>query len=381
MTPERWERLKTLFNDALEMPRQERRAFVVEACGDDLELRRELFSLVGTHEAKPAITEIISSDIERLFRTEPQPALAPGDLLLERFEIVRHLGSGGMGDVFQAQDRELQQTVALKMIRPGIARNEAILALFKREVQLARLLSGPNICRVHELFVTRGKEGPVEGAFFTMELLEGVTLADRLKDGPLPWREVHGIAMDICAGLAAMHKSGIIHRDVKSCNIMLTNRDGVQRAVLMDFGLAYQVQSSLTALTMPTLPGCVQGTPEYMAPEQLEGRTATAASDVYAMGIILYELATGKHPFASSNPLGSAVLRGKKLAPASSVTREVPRRWDVAIRTCLKYDAIQRYQSVDELARVLNGNAVCVRVLQNLWSGLLLAIAGSALIV
>jgi serine/threonine-protein kinase len=229
--------------------------------------------------------------------------------------------------------------------------------------------------------VTREKEGPTDGAFFTMEFLEGITLADRLKNGPLPWREVHGIAMDICAGLAAMHKSGIIHRDVKSCNIMLTKRDGVQRAVLMDFGLAHQLQSSPTAETIPTVPDCVQGTPEYMAPEQLEGRTATAASDVYAMGIILYELATGRHPFASSNPLGSAVLRGKKLAPASSVTREVPRSWDVAIRTCLKYDAIQRYQSVDELARALNRNTVCVRVLQNLWSGFLLAIAGSALAV
>jgi serine/threonine protein kinase len=286
-----------------------------------------------------------------------------------------------MGDVYQAEDMELQQTVALKMIRPEIARNGAILARFKREVQLARLLSGPNICRVHELFVTREKEGSVEDAFFTMEFLEGVTLADRLKDGTLPWREVHGIAMDICAGLAAMHKSGIIHRDVKSCNIMLTKRDGVQRAVLMDFGLAHQLQSSPTADTIPTIPDCVQGTPEYMAPEQLEGRTATAASDVYAMGIILYELATGKHPFASSNPLGSAVLRGKKLPPASSVTREVPRRWDIAITTCLKYDAMQRYQSVDELARALVGNTLRVRVLQNLWSGFLLALAGSALTV
>jgi serine/threonine-protein kinase len=188
--------------------------------------------------------------------------------------------------------------------------------------------------------------------------------------------------MDICAGLAAMHKAGIIHRDLKSRNIMVVNRDGAQRAVLMDFGLAHQLpQSSPRDAAVLTLPGAVQGTPENMAPEQLEGRGATTASDVYAMGIILYELVTGKHPFASSNPLGAAVLRGKKLSPASSVTHEVPRRWEVAIRTCLKYEPIQRYQSADELVRALNGNMLGVRIVLRRWSGFLLALAGAALIV
>jgi serine/threonine protein kinase len=381
MTPQRWERLKTLFNEALERPWQERRAYVVEACGEDLNLRSELSSLVELHEARSPITEMISTEIERLVTSLVPRVLASGDLILDRFEIVRPLGSGGMGDVYEAKDRELQQTVALKMIRAEIVRNESILALFKREVQLARRLSGPNICRIHELFVTRGEDGLVDGAFLTMELLDGITLADKLNEGPLPWREAHAIAMDICAGLAAMHRAGIIHRDLKSRNIMLANRDGAQRAVLMDFGLAHQLsQSSQTAETVLTIPGAVQGTPEYMAPEQFEGGAATAASDVYAMGVILYELVTGKHPFASSNPLGAAVLRGKSLAPPSSITHNVPHKWDVAIRTCLKYEATQRYQSADELARALGGSTLDVRVLQKRWSGLLLAVAGSALI-
>jgi serine/threonine protein kinase len=382
MNPELWLRFKTLFNEAMERPWNERKTFVAKACGDDMELRTELLAMIEAHESQGAISEIFTAEIKRLLMSAAPTTLLSGDLILERFEIVRLLGSGGMGDVYEAVDKELQQIVALKMIRPEIARNKIVLARFKREVQLARRLSGPHICRIHEFFVIKDKEGLVDGAFLTMELLEGITLADKLKEGPLPRRDAQAMAMDICAGLAAMHKAGIIHRDLKSRNIMVVNRDGTQRAVVMDFGLAHQLtQSSPRDDAVLTIPGAVQGTPENMAPEQLEGRGATTASDVYAMGIILYELVTGKHPFASSNPLGAAVLRGKKLSPASSVAHEVPRRWEVIIKTCLKYEPIQRYQSADELVRALNGNTLGVRVVLKRWSGLLLALAGSTLIV
>src|SRR3954447_2501287 len=377
MKPQHWERVKTAFHKDPGRPSQARGALVTEGCGSDLSVRSGTFSLLAVHGARPRISEMTSSELDRIVMSPALGAPAIGDVIFERFEILRRVGSGGMGEVYEAEDRELKQTVALKMIRREIAGDDSILALFKSEVKLARRLSGPNICRIHELFVIRNKEGLVEGVFITMEFLEGITLADRLKRGRMPWQETHAIAMDICAGLATMHKAGIIHRDLKSCNIMLSKRDGAQRAVLMDFGLAHELsQSSPTAETLPTIAG-VQGTPEYMAPEQLEGRTATAASDVYAMGIMLYELATGKHPFASSNPLGAAVLRGKRLAPASSIAHEVPRRWDTAIRRCLEYEAIQRYQSADEVARALNGNSFGVRILRNRWWSLLLAAAGS----
>jgi serine/threonine protein kinase len=381
MNPESWLRFKTLFNEAMERPRNERKIFVAEACADDMELRTELLGMLEVHESQVPITEIFSSGIEKLVMSAVPPILAPGDLILERFEIVRPLGSGGMGDVYETVDRELRQTVALKMIRPEIARNKTVVARFKKEVRLARHLSGPNICRIHEFFVIKNKEGLVDGAFLTMELLEGITLADKLKEGRLSRRDAHTIAMDICAGLAAMHKAGIIHRDLKNRNIMLVDRDSEQRAVLLDFGLAHQLpQSSPGSDTALTISGAVQGTPENMAPEQLEGRDATAASDIYSMGIILYELATGKHPFASSNPLGAAVLRGKKLTPASSVTHKVPRGWKVAIEKCLKYEAIQRYQSADELLQALNGDKLGIGALKKKWSSFLLAFAGSALI-
>ena len=346
-----------------------------------MELRTEFLTMTDTDESRRRTTQISTLEIKRWVLSAVPPILASGDLILDRFEIVRLLGSGGMGDVYEAVDKELQETVALKMIRPELARNKMILARFKREVQLGRQLSGPNICRIHELFVSRGKEGLVDSAFLTMECLEGSTLADKLKEGRIPWQDAQAIAIDICAGLAAMHKAGIIHRDLKSRNIMLVNRDGVQRAVLMDFGLAHQLpQSGLRAEAGLTIPGAVHGTPENMAPEQLEGRDATAASDLYAMGIILHELVTGRHPFASINPLGAAVLRGKKLVSASSVANEVPRRWEVAIRTCLKYEPVERYQSVEELVQALNGHTLGARVLEKRWSGFLLTVVGSALI-
>lgn len=352
MTPELWERLSPLFNHAVERPSAERGDFVAAACGDDSELRRELLALVEAHERQESASEEISVKIRNSVTAAGTPS--PGDLILNRFEVIRHIGAGGMGDVYEAFDRELAQTIALKMIRRDIAGDEGILIRFKKEVQLARRLTGPNICRTHELFVIKADGGLTGQAFFTMEFLQGVTLAERLANGALPWREAGPIAQDICAGLGMIHRAGIIHRDLKSRNIMLADRDGSIRAVLMDFGLARELPvPGLAGETGLTMPGLVLGTPEYMAPEQFEGKAPTPATDIFAIGIILYELLTGRHPFASSNPLGAAVLRGRRPVPASGVNHTVPHQWDVVIGKCLEYDPSRRYQSAEELARAL----------------------------
>ena len=202
--------------------------------------------------------------------------------------------------MYEAVDLELSQSVALKTIRPEIAGNPSVLSRFKKEVQLARRFSGPNVCRIHELFVI-GSDGAAAGAaFLTMEFLEGITLAEKLRQaGPMSWREAKAIATDLCVGLSTIHAAGIIHRDLKSRNIMLADRNGSQRAVLMDFGLARELVPPSTAKESGlTVPGAVLGTPEYMAPEQFEGKAVTPATDIYAMGVLLYELVTGKHPFA-----------------------------------------------------------------------------------
>src|ERR1039457_5922427 len=241
MTPELWERLKPLFNEAVERPLIQRRTFVAEVCKDDAELHRELIALVEAHEQQELTTQEIVVNIQDIITIKPPATLSPGVVLLGRFKIVRHLSSGGMGNVYEAFDSELSQAVALKMIRPEIAENELVLSRFKKEVQLARRLSGPNVCRIHELFA-HGATGQMPGrAFLTMEYLDGISLAERVRKGPVSWREALAIAFDICAGLSVVHSAGILHRDLKSRNIMLANRNGATRAVLMDFGLARQL--------------------------------------------------------------------------------------------------------------------------------------------
>jgi tetratricopeptide (TPR) repeat protein len=354
MTPELWARLNPLFIAAADKPRDERNAFIAEACGDDEELRRELAALVKAHEQQGATTDEVVANIQNLIG-RVQAKFSPSDIVLGRFRIVRQLGSGGMGDVYEALDMELGQTVALKSIRPDIAGDHGVVSRFKKEVQLARRLGGPNICRIHELFVIPAGGGTSAGAFLTMEFLDGVTLADKVQqEGPIPWRGAQAIATDICAGLSAMHEAGIVHRDLKSRNIMLADRGGSRRAVLMDFGLAREVSvSPSTADTALTAPGTFIGTPEYMAPEQFEGKEVSPATDIYAMGVVLYEMLTGRHPFAAPNALRAAVLRSKRPDPASSIQKGVPHRWDLVIGRCLEYDPKRRYQSAAELTGAL----------------------------
>ncbi len=160
-----------------------------------------------------------------------------------RFRIVGLIGSGGMGEVYEAIDLQLGR-IALKTVRADIASNPQLLAHFKKEVQLARRLSGPHVCRIHDLHPSTDADG-LPRAFLTMEFLEGITLADKIRESaPLPWREVKTIALEICEGLRVMHEAGIIHRDLKSRNVMLAKRNGLVRAVVMDFGLAREVRTA-----------------------------------------------------------------------------------------------------------------------------------------
>lgn len=360
MTPELWDRLKPLFEAAVEKAPAERQAFLATLDVEE-ELRSELHELVKAFEASESTCEPLAAGFQNLFPATLS-SFKPGDVVAGRFRIVRWLGQGGMGDVYEALDLALSQSIALKTIRPEIAGNKKILARFKREVQLARRLSGQNVCRIHELHVVGHESEASFCAFLTMEFLDGITLADKLKQsGPIIWREALAIAIDICAALTTIHEAGIIHRDLKCRNIMLIKRNGSGRAVLMDFGLARElIPLTATADTGLTAPGVILGTPEYMAPEQFEGKEAGPATDIYAMGVVLYEVVTGKRPFASSTSLGAAILRARRLEPASLIQTGVPQWLDLAIGKCLEYDAKRRYQSAKELAEALQGSNPCV---------------------
>ncbi|MGC2661715.1 MAG: protein kinase, partial [Bryobacteraceae bacterium] len=283
------------------------------------------------------------------------PHFSTGDIILDRFEIIRSLGKGGMGEVFEARDLELDVFVALKTIRPEIAHDPKTLQRFKHEVHLARRIASPFICRIHELFVIPHDAVRNQLIFLTMELLEGLTLADHLlEQGPIPWRQAEAIVQQLCEGLKCIHEAGVVHRDLKSRNIMLVERNGMRQAVVMDFGLAWEAtgKNDTTVLAL-TQSGAILGTPGYMAPEQFEGTEVSPATDIYALGVVLYEMVTASHPFDASTLVTAALKRAKFPPKASSLQRGLPKRWDGVIERCLEYEAGLRYQSADECASAL----------------------------
>ena len=227
---------------------------------------------------------------------------------------------GGMGELYEAEDLELQERVALKTILPHIASDERAIVRFKREVHLARQVTHPNVCRIYDVFRHKDAAGSADApaadvVFLAMELLHGETLADRLRrDGPLSTAEILPLLDQMAAGLTAAHRAGVVHRDFKSDNVMLVKPaqpDEEPRAVVTDFGLAWrsaQNESTALALSMST-EFEICGTPAYMAPEQVEGGPVTPATDVYALGVVLYEIVTGTWPFVGETPIKMATAR------------------------------------------------------------------------
>lgn len=358
MTPELWQRLKPLFHAALDKEPQNRAAFIDVACGEDLELKSQLKLLL---DAEQQNTGSLDAPIALLngFLDKKSARFQSGELILGRFRIVRPIGKGGMGEVYEAEDLQLG-LVALKTIRHGIASSSDAFERFRQEVQLARRVSGPQVCRIHELYLLPASAGFKATAFLTMEYLDGITLFEKMqRDGPLPWKEARNIALEICEGLRLIHEKGIIHRDLKTSNIMLCKEEASPRVVLMDFGLARDFSADKAISPDPaekpakTLPQMIVGTPDYMAPEQFEGKPVSPASDIYALGVVLYVLVTGVQPYAASSPVAAAVRRAKPPLPPSSLRPNLPRQCDRIIERCLEYEPEKRYQSAKEVIRAL----------------------------
>lgn len=352
MNPAEWERLKPLFEHAIELPQDERRAFVEEIRHQDESLGSRLADLIKAHEER---TEPMDQPVVRFGQVPAaeKPLFSPGELVLGRFRIVRMVGRGGMGEVYEANDLELGR-VALKTVRAAAAGNPQTLLRFKQEVQLARKVTSPYVCRIYELHTVTRPDRADPVIFLTMEFLEGVTLAARIaQQRALPVDEAGRIASQLCAALQAIHEAGVIHRDFKSNNVMLVARGGMPQAVVTDLGLAAEAAAAARAESGITQPGAVMGTSEYMAPEQFEGRPVTPAADVYALGVVLYELATGTRPFQAPNLVASAVRRARHLPAPSSIHSDLPAHWDAVINKCLSYDAENRYQSAGEVAAAL----------------------------
>ena len=291
-----------------------------------------------------------------------EAALRPGELVAGRFTIVRYLAHGGMGEVYEAVDGVLGAHVALKTIRTQVANEPIVLERFHREVLLARRVTHPAVSRIFEIFAAEKADGaPVH--FLTMELLRGETLAERLdRAGKMTPDQALPLVRQMAAGLAAAHAEGVVHRDFKASNVFLVrpsgpdppdSAPGVPRVVITDFGIARALDPEESGRGATA--GDVVGTPRYMAPEQLSGGAIGPSTDIYALGVVLYEMVTGQLPFPGSTPVEAAVARLQAPSPSPKrLVPELPEHWVRAILRCLERDPEKRYQSADEVFRALD---------------------------
>lgn len=269
---------------------------------------------------------------------------APGDRLAGRYEIVRFIARGGMGEVYEAHDAILNSRLALKTLAATISDNQDAIRRLKQEVNLARRITHPNVCRIFDMGVHEQSGPPnVPGVLFiTMELVPGISLGEALrKEGRFSPARARPIVEAMAAALGAAHLANVVHRDFKSDNVMLSpGEGGPARVVVMDFGLARAARvSEQSSIEGPAL----TGTLPYMAPEQVEGKAVSPATDVYALGVVIFEMLTGQLPFNSTSPLMAAWKRVVEPAPAlKSVVSELEPGWEEMVAGCLERDAARR---------------------------------------
>src|SRR5579863_5415074 len=281
MNSERWGQIKETFAAVVDMPPSERPNALAELCQNDLELKSEVERLLTQHDDMGGFLESSSPPGRGIFAGQ---RFADDEIVAGRYRITEFLGEGGMGAVYAAEDQELGEQIAIKIIRQETPFGSNMLERLRREVQLARRVTHPNVCRVFDL--GRQEQQGHDVIFLTMELIHGETLATRLqREGKISPSEALLIATQLCEALDAAHQVGVLHRDFKTSNVMLAGQGEHVRVVITDFGIARLMSGTKDSSAASVTQGGVVGTPAYMSPEQLLEKQLTIASDIYSLGL------------------------------------------------------------------------------------------------
>ena len=357
MKAARWKKVNDLFESAIERAPEERAAFLDESCHGDEGMRREVESLLSSHERAENFIEVPAFEVAPELVTNEKAGALVGKLI-GHYRIESLIGVGGMGEVYLARDERLGRKAALKLLPDNLTIDETQLSRFKNEARSASALNHPNILTVYEI----GTEG--DRQFIAMEFIEGVTLRASIACGRIKPHAALEIAVQVASALAAAHEAGVVHRDIKPENIML-RPDGYVK--VLDFGIAKLTEqkaasdhhTSKTMATLQTRPGLVLGTVRYMSPEQARGQKVDARTDIWSLGVVLYEIVGGSPPFRGETASDCiAAILTTEPPPLSGVLPDVPFKLESILQKALRKNNDERYQTINEMLadlRILKG--------------------------
>jgi len=336
---EKWDQLEVLFEEALTLPPERRDAFLEDVYASDPALHVELKSLLSSYDEASAYFDSLAEDVlPSVLHDLGEPPSTPSrlDQQIGPYHVVEELGGGGMGIVYKARDRRLDRFVALKFLPLHLSTHPEAEQRFAQEAKAASALDHPNICTIHD--IDKADDGQ---PFIAMAYYEGETLKKKIARGPLPVEEAVDYAAQVASGLERAHRAGIVHRDVKPANVLITG-DGT--AKILDFGLAKMPDVGLTKT------GVTMGTVAYMSPEQARGETVDARTDLWSLGVVLYEMITGERPFSGGNERATLyAVEHRDPAPLSDHRDDVPSELWKTIERCLEKDPDARYATATEL--------------------------------
>ena len=350
MDPETYQRIQGLLQAALELDSDERGSFLDEACGGNESLRQQVESLLVSYDHAGSFLESPAAQFGAPLVSDAHAKLAAGDAL-GPYRILSKLGSGGMGDVYLAQDTRLGRKIALKLLAATLIKDDERLRRFRQEASAASALNHPNILTIHEV-------GQTDSAhFIATEFIEGETLRERITRQPLPLIEALDIAIQIASALSAAHIAGIVHRDIKPENIMI-RRDGYVK--VLDFGIAKLTEKSdlakdtdsegATRILLNTIPGLIMGTVSYMSPEQARGIAVDPTTDTWSLGVVFYEMLTGHKPFEGRTMSHVIIsILEKEPPPLAQYLQPAPDDLQRVLKKALHKAKDERYPTGEEL--------------------------------